>query len=219
MNERDARESVAATARMMARAGLTEGFGHVSVRSGDGFAITGVTPLASTGPDDILLVHDAAEPPSGGEAALETPMHAALYVARPDIHAICRGHSPAAVVWGLRTTDLPLMHGLGGLAGHKVPVHADVRLVRTVDQGSAVAATLGENHSLILRANGCLAVGAIPLEALTRLYFLEERARVANAAPPAIDAVDWGDRFQQGEAELQRAMAWIEVAFGSEASP
>ena len=219
MDERDTRESVAATAQMMARAGLTEGFGHVSMRYGEGFAITSVTPLLVTGPNDVLLVPDMSDPPSGGEAALETPMHAALYAARPDISAVCRGHSPAAVAWGLQTQDLPLLHGLGGLAGRRVGVHPEAELIRTVDQGMAVASTLGNSQSLIIRANGSLAVGASPLEALTRLYFLEERARVAAAAPDDLDPIDWGTRHDNLEAELQRAMAWVAAAFGAEHSP
>ena len=201
---------------MKSGAGLAEAFGHVSARWGNGLAITSTRPFATTGPDDVIVVNDAASPPSGGDGApLETPMHAALYLARPDIGAVCRGHPRAVVAWGVGTADLPLRHGLGALAGERVAVHVDVDLISTLEQGSAVADTLAGDHTVILRANGCLAVGTTPLEALTRLYYLEERARVAMETPGIQTETEWGGRFRHTEAEMPRAMAWVETTFGS----
>lgn len=216
MDERAVRQSVADTARMMSAAGLAEAFGHVSARWGDGFAITSTLPFSIAGPDDVVIVTDTADPPPGGSGApLEIPMHAAVYRARPDVGAICRGHSPAVVVWGTGTAELPLRHGLGALAGNRVSIHPDVDLITTLPQGTAVAATLGDDDAVILRANGCLAVGGSPLEALTRLYFLEERARVAMRAPAGGGEIDWGPRVRHTGAELERAMAWVDATFGS----
>ena len=186
MDERTARAAVAATAQMMESASLAESFGHVSARWGDGFLITSTRPFSVADADDVVRVDHSAAPPSGGRnVPLETPMHAVLYLTRSDIGAVCRGHPPAVVAWGTGTGDLPLLHGLGALAGVTVPVHPDVDLITTPRQAAALAATLGSGSSLILRANGCLAVGAGPLEALTRLYYLEERARVALQRPPS----------------------------------
>jgi ribulose-5-phosphate 4-epimerase/fuculose-1-phosphate aldolase len=95
-----------------------------------------------------------------------------------------------------------------------VAVHPDVDLISTPAQGSALAATLGGDFSVILRANGCLSVGASLSEALTRLYFLEERARVALHAAGSGAGIEWGDRDRHTGAELARAMAWVEAAFG-----
>ena len=217
MDERAVREMVSETAMMMALAGMAEAFGHVSARFGDGFAITSTVPFLSAGPDDVIIVPDAANPPSGGGGApLETPLHAAIYLARSDVGAICRGHSPAVVLWGVGTNDIPLLHGLGALAGERVPVHPDVDLISTLDQGSAVAESLGRDHSVVLRANGCLAVGESLLEALTRLYFLEERARVALEAPTERGEIEWGGRLRHTAAELPRAMAWVEATFDTD---
>lgn len=216
MDEQAVRQSIATTARMMSDAGLAEAFGHVSARWKGGFAITSTLPFAVAGPEDVVFVSDAGDPPSGGAGApLETPMHAAVYLARPDVGAICRGHPPAVVAWGTGIEELPLLHGLGALAGTRVSVHPDTDLVTTVSQGKEVAATLGEDQSVILRANGCLAVGATVLEAVTRLYFLEERARVMMEAPTGAEEIDWGTRLRHTGAELERAMAWFDATFGS----
>ena len=182
MDELAIRIEVANTAVMMSNAGLAEAFGHVSARFEDGFIITTVDPLRTASADRVIVVPDAGSAPSGGGGApLETPMHAQIYLARPDVHAICRGHPESVVAWGVGTKDLPVFHGLGALAGRHVGVHDDVDLITSADQGAGVAASLDEDMSVILRANGCLATGATLLEALTRLYFLEERGRVAMA--------------------------------------
>ena len=110
----------------MSAAGLAEAFGHVSARWKGGFAITSTLPFAVAGPEGVVVVPDAGDPPSGGAGApLETPMHAAVYLARPDVGAICRGHPPAVVAWGTGIEELPLLHGLGALAGTRVWVHPD----------------------------------------------------------------------------------------------
>jgi HCOMODA/2-hydroxy-3-carboxy-muconic semialdehyde decarboxylase len=215
VDEAAIRKAVTDTAHMMVSAGLTEAFGHVSMRWNDGFVITSTLPFTASGPLDAIVVADLADPPSGGGGApLETPMHAAIYLARPDVGAICRGHPPATVLWGVGTGDLPLLHGLGALAGEQVPVHGDVDLISTLAQGAAVAARLGDGHALILRTNGCFAVGETPLESITRLYFLEERARVA-AESSFGGVTDWVDRLRHSAAEMPRAMAWMEATFGS----
>lgn len=203
---------------MLVRAGLVEAFGHVSARMDGGMAITSVRPLGSAAVDDVVLCDDAGVPRTGPgrELPLETALHVAVYRARDDVQAICRGHPPAVVAWGTGTAALPLYHGLGGLAGLLVPVHPDIDLVTNRSRGAAVARTLGDGDAVLLRANGALAVGADLSEAATRLYFLEERARVAGAAPDAepVDAAHWRRRTRHSPAELRRAIRWFVGAFG-----
>jgi ribulose-5-phosphate 4-epimerase/fuculose-1-phosphate aldolase len=217
VKEGDARSALVRTARMMHSAGLAESFGHVSVRHGDGFLITTVEPFLAQSPEGIIHVDDLSDPPSGGgRAPLETPMHAEVYKARADVSAICRGHPPSVVVWGTGIESLPLAHGLGAMAGVGVDVHPDVDLISTPSQGEQVARTLGDADSLILRANGCFSVGTSLLEALTRLYYLEERARVVLDSSNRFLDIDWGGRFRHTGPELNRAMAWFDARFGEE---
>lgn len=215
--EAEVREAVAKTAWIISRAGLAEAFGHVSCRWGSGFAITSVRPFEACGPDDVILVDDLTGTPSGVDGVpIEAPMHAAIYAARSDVEAICRGHPPSVVAWGVGTSDLPLMHGLGAMAGNRVRVHDDIDLISDLDSGTAVAATLGADSCVILRANGCLAVGADLLEAATRLYYLDERARVVLGAPTIEEADGWEARRRHVAAELKRAKAWMAATFGAE---
>lgn len=214
------RSAVATTARMLASSGLAEAFGHVSARTPSGFLITSTSPLFEATADDVIRVESGV--PVGGPtqaAPLEMPMHAAIYDARPDVGAICRGHPPHVVIWGVSAEPLPLLHGLGGMAGRTVRTHPDIELVKTAEAGEAVARTLGDDYCVLLAANGCLAVGADLLEAATRLWFLEDRARVAVQArgagltPITIREYTWDRRLQDSVPELVRAREWMRRTF------
>ncbi len=214
------RSAVASTARLLASSGLAEAFGHVSARTPTGFLITSTSPLFEATADDVIGI-EAGVPVEGPThaAPLETPMHAAIYDARPDVGAVCRGHPPHVVIWGVSSEPLPLLHGLGGMAGRTVRTHPDIELIKTAEAGEAVARTLGDDSSVLLAANGCLAVGADLLEAATRLWFLEDRARVAVQArgagltPITIREYTWDRRLQDSVPELVRAREWMRRSF------
>ena len=214
------RYAVASTARMLASAGLFEAFGHVSARAPTGFLITSTSPLFEATADDVIRI-ESGVPASGptGSAPLEIPMHAAIYDARPDVGAICRGHPPYVVTWGVSAEPLPLLHGLGGMAGRTVRTHPGIELVKTAEAGESVARTLAEDSCVLLAANGCLAVGADLLEASTRLWYLEERARVAvqvrsaGLTPATVREYTWARRLLDSSPELVRAREWMRRSF------
>ena len=214
------RDEVAGVARMLARSGLVEAFGHVSARTETGFVITSVAPMFSATAEEMIVFETGTGPVAGptDRSPLEAPLHAAVYAARTDVVSICRGHPPAVVQWGIRVDDLPLRHGLVLLAGVRVRVHDDSELITRPDQADRVASTLGDDASLILRANGALSVGASPLEAATRLYYLEDVARVATATTtaPDIDTVAGERRLVHSAPELTRAMTWFEARFSDD---
>ena len=112
-------------------------------------------------------------------------MHAAIYEGRRDVQAICRGHGKFASTWAVSSEDLPLLHGLGAISGEIVKNHNDINLITTDDSAKKVVKKLGNEISIILGSNGCLSTGKSLLEAATRLYFLEERARIAIFAKSA----------------------------------
>ena len=218
---RSRRGDVAATARMLASAGLVEAFGHVSARTECGFLITSTRPMSDCRAEDVIAV-DAGVAVDGpvDRLPLEAPIHDAIYRARPGVAAICRGHPPFAVVWGISTERLPLLHGLGGIAGAVVRVHPEIELVKSAEHADRVAATLGDDYSVLLATNGALSVGSDLLEAATRLWFLEERARVVVQARGARFGMEagparlWNLRLEDSGAELVRAKRWMLRTFG-----
>ena len=208
--------AVAAAARLLARMGLVEAFGHVSARAGGGHALTSTRPLAAHDARDVVVVGPGGEAESGpaGECPLELPLHAALYAARPDVGAVCRTHSRHAVAWGSAGRVPPLLHGLGLLAG-EVALHGESDLVADGAAGGRAAASLGAADCLLLRGNGALATGRDLRQALVRAWFLEERARVATDVP---GAEPWGveeveARARHSGAEEVRAWRYLATRF------
>jgi ribulose-5-phosphate 4-epimerase/fuculose-1-phosphate aldolase len=209
---------VAEAARIISGAGLVEAFGHVSVRSGEGFLITATRPLGAAGSDDVHSVDAAGRAPDGAEdVPLEAPMHAAVYAAREDVNAICRTHSPAAVRAGARSEVPPLVHGLGGLAG-EVTLAGRTDLVTDGAAGGEIAESLGNANCLLIRGNGSIATGRSLAEAVVRARYLEERCLVAEG----LEGEDgWRSdllepRARWFEKETTRAWAWLRWRYGGE---
>lgn len=212
-------EQVAYAARLIARAGLVQAFGQVSARREHGFLLTPTTPLAQTRAEDVIKL-DLAGRVTAGEKALcpvEAPLHAAIYSACHDVGAICRTHSPAAVVWASRGEVPPLVHGLGGLSG-VVTFHNEPQLVASTEAGRAAAGDLGAYDCLLMHANGAVCTGAGLPEAVVRAWFLEERARISEQSTRARALTDSEAvlRARHYEAEGQRAWDWLRARFGAE---
>ncbi len=202
---------VADAARIVAGAGLAEAFGHVSARAEDGFLITATRPMGAATADDIHRISVEGLAEDGAEdVPLETPLHAAVYEARPEVGAICRTHSPAAVRAGSAGEVPPLVHGLGILAG-EVRICDRTDLVTYLEAGREVAAALGSGACVLIRGNGSIAVGESLAEAVVRARFLEERCLVGEGLDQgdAILADELAPRSRWSEQEMARSWAWM----------
>ena len=218
-------EAVASVARLLSRAGLVEAFGHVSARSGEGFAITSTSvPLGAAAAADVLsLEGPAARPDAAREGVpegtpLEAPLHAAIYAARPDVGAICRTHSEAAVALGSRGEAPPVVHGLGGLSG-ELALADEPALVVEAGAAASVATALGAADCLLVRANGAVATAPDLERAAVRAWYLEERCRVWLRGEGRARALSEGElleRSRHWDAEAERAWRWLDWRFGSE---
>ena len=92
MFESELKSKVAFTAKMLIKAGLIEGFGHVSLRVKKGFLITSTRPLAKSTSKNVIF-YNILDPPkkSPKDLPLETPMHAAITSwARSNIRRNCK---------------------------------------------------------------------------------------------------------------------------------
>ncbi len=209
---------VVAAARALARAGLVDAFGHVSVRDGDAALITPGVPMAAVASPDQLValpLDDIEDLPAG--APKEAWAHWAIYRRRPDVGAICRGQPGSPLAVAAVADELPAVLGQGAIAGAPVPVFGDSRLVRDRERAVELAAALGEAPSLIMRGNGALATGTTAGRAMARLYLLERSAetwlRAAAAGEPrplpAAEAAAWQ---AAGEELLERLWRHLSAA-------
>lgn len=218
--ELDPGEAVAAIARLLSEAGLVEAFGHVSARDGEDLVITSTAPLGATTAMDTLRMPLAeaalGKPEWAPGSPLEVPMHASIYLARPELNGICRIHSPAAAIVGARNQLPPLLHGLAGQAGALVLVD-EPDLVTDEASGVRFAGALGDADCLLVRTNGALATGTSLARAAVRAWYVEERCRVAlEAGPEAVPftADELQARSKWFGNETLRAWNWLRWRYG-----
>lgn len=166
--------------RRLAETGLVRArSGNVSVRLGDGLAITAAgARLGALDPVDVIAVERLGERPR--QASSETAAHAAVYAARPDVGAVVHTHSPYATAWSTLGVPLPLTleeatyYGMGEI----VPVAAHAPSGST-ELATGAAAALGAAAAVLLTRHGALAVGPDLDAALDVAESLEHQAQVA----------------------------------------
>jgi L-ribulose-5-phosphate 4-epimerase len=177
---------------MLDREGITDGFGHVSVRipGSEAFLTTaGVSPGCAT--VDRLVLLDFTGRYLGGEKSppYEWPIHACIMRARPNVMSVCHTHSKWSSLFSVLKGGLRPIHmyakflPVGG-----PPIYPAAGLVATVERGEALAAVLKDSAAVLLRAHGDAVVGASLDQAILRtiqLAFLGELAHmaVAHGAP------------------------------------
>ena len=165
------RSEVVRCGRLMVARGLVLGTeGNVSARSSSGFVVTpsGV-PYDSVEEEDLIEMDLSGAVLDGRlEPSSEWRVHAAIYRARPDVHAIVHTHSPAATSWSEREQPLDDV-----LVAAFAPTGTEALAENAVEALSTTDAVLLANH-------GAVGVGANLDEALAVCERLEERASRAT---------------------------------------
>jgi ribulose-5-phosphate 4-epimerase/fuculose-1-phosphate aldolase len=181
------RAQVVQACKVMARFRIVEGFGHVTCRvpGSDRIIITPRKALGLVTIGELVELDFDGNKVAGGRPPLEGFMHLAVYKARPDVHAIARGHPRNIAAFAAAARPLPIAHGFGANLGHIVPLHDDIRLVTNPERGAHVASELGSHQGIILRGNGMLAVGQSIPHACVNALFMEETAELQLRAMAA----------------------------------
>jgi ribulose-5-phosphate 4-epimerase/fuculose-1-phosphate aldolase len=179
--------------RILAREGVVDSFGHVSVRHPrwpDRYLLSRARAPDLIEPDDIMEFTLDGTPVSGERKPyLERFIHGALYEARPEISSVVHNHSPSVIPFGVTGTRLkPLLH-LCATMGHEIPVW-DSRhrfgdttlLVENMDMGRDLARMLGARTGALMRGHGCVVVGRSIREAVFVSVYLEINAKLQMEA-------------------------------------
>ena len=121
--------------------------------------------------DDIVELGLDGQPVRDEKRALylERFIHAAIFEARPDIHAVVHAHAEDTLPFGIaQATPLePVIHS-GSFIGANVPVwdiadkFGDTNvLVTNMEQGRDLAKSLGGNNVALMRGHGFASAGAL----------------------------------------------------------
>lgn len=170
------------------REGITDGFGHVSIRvpATDAFlTIAGVSPGCATLDRLILLDLDGRYLGGDKAAPYEWPIHARILRARPEVMSVCHTHSKWSALFSVLKGGLRPIHMYAKFLPVEGPaVYPAAGLIGTVERGEALAATLKNSAAVLLRAHGDAVVGTGIEQAILRtvqLSFLGELAHRAVA--------------------------------------
>jgi L-fuculose-phosphate aldolase len=164
----DLRVALLDAARRTEALGLNHGAtGNLSCRSGSGMLITPTAvPYHRLDPASLVSLAFDGTVNGAGQPSSEWRLHAAVYLARPDIGAVVHTHSRFATTIACLREDLPAIHYMVAETGA-----ASVRCAPYAPFGSdhladlAVAA-LGPSRACLLANHGLVAAGAGLEEAL-----------------------------------------------------
>ena len=181
-------EELVTANRILAREGVVDAFGHVSIRSpgarGRYVMSRARAPECIEADDFIEFTLDGAPLGAGGRKPYaERFIHGAIYEARPDVQAVVHHHSPSVIPFGITGTRLsPVMHMCASM-GSDVPTwdsrtsFGDTNLLVTnMTMARDLAAVLGPRPVALMRGHGCVVAGASLREVVFNSVYLELNA-------------------------------------------
>jgi L-fuculose-phosphate aldolase len=194
-DESGLKDDLTLACRILAAQGQSDAiFGHVAARlpGWDRFWMkpSGIG-LEEVGERDLVLVDFDGRVLAGeGPRHAEYPIHAEVMRARPDVLAVVHTHPRHCIALAARGAELrPVCHEGCFFWPPGVPVFSEFTdLVRTREQGEAVARSLGHARAVFLRNHGVVVVGATVPEACYLAIALERAAEIqllTQSAPEA----------------------------------
>jgi len=189
--------------RILAREGVVDAFGHVSIRHPqrpDRFLMSRSRSPELVTPDDLVEFALDGTPvdPRGRTPYSERFIHGAIYERRADVGAVVHNHSHAVIPYGITPVKLrPVLH-VGAAIGEEVPVW-DIRnrfgdtdmLVVNMAQARDLAATLGANRVALMRGHGCAVAGSTLREVVFTAIYLQVNARLQTEAMNLSNEVEY----------------------------
>ena len=214
MNDFDEQlEQLVTANRILAREGIVDAFGHVSIRHSerpDRYILSQSRAPELVELDDLMEYTLEGDPidQRGRSMYAERPIHGGIYEARDDGMAIVHNHSPTVVPFSVTNTPLRPMFHLAAIIGTELPVW-DIRdnfqdtslLVTTMDQGRDLACCLGGRRVSLMRGHGCVVAGKSIREVVMASVYLQVNAGLLLQSLP-LGEVKY---LSPGEIELMSA--------------
>lgn len=159
------RKKLAMASRMLFHAQLVDYSGHISARmpGKDQFLILPhPVSRATVKPDDMVVADFDGRLVEGKyRAPSEVFMHSRAYKARNDIQSVAHLHNHMIATLSMVDKPFyPASSNPGAFFGPgPLPLYMDPALIHTIEQGDAVAESLGSRDAVMLRGHGSMVVG------------------------------------------------------------
>ena len=187
-------EDLVTANRILARHGIVDSYGHVSIRHPENtkrYLLSRARAPERVESADIMEFTLEGDPVDarGRRPYLERFIHGAIYEARPDVTAVVHNHSPGVIPFGITGTKLkPVMH-MCATIGHDVPIWDQRKkfgdtnlLVDSMKIGRDLAKLLGKGQTALMRGHGSVVVGKNLRETVYTAIYLELNARLQMQA-------------------------------------
>jgi ribulose-5-phosphate 4-epimerase/fuculose-1-phosphate aldolase len=181
-------EELVTANRILAREGVVDAFGHVSIRHpdrSDRFVMSRARAPECIEVDDLMeFTLDGTAIDSTGRATYsERFIHAGVYEARPEVRAVVHHHSPSVIPFGITGTRLrPVMHMCASM-GSDIPTwdsrtrFGDTNLlVTSLEMARDLSAALGNRAVALMRGHGAVVAGGSLREVVFNAVYLELNA-------------------------------------------
>ena len=176
--------------RILAREGVVDAFGHVSIRHPDDpdrYVLSRARAPECIEVADLMAFTLDGTPvdAAGRQPYAERHIHGGIYQLRPEVHAVVHNHSPAVIPFGLTGVPLrPVMHMCASM-GTAVPVwdsrtaFGDTNLLVTNLQMAAdLANALGDRPVALMRGHGCVVAGPSLRDVVFNAIYLQLNAEL-----------------------------------------
>jgi HCOMODA/2-hydroxy-3-carboxy-muconic semialdehyde decarboxylase len=187
-------EELVTANRILAREGVVDSFGHVSIRHPDHpdqFIMSRArAPDCIEVSDFITFGLDGASIDAGDRVPyLERFIHGACYEARPDVQSVVHNHSPSVIPFGVTGCRLrPLLHVCAAM-GHHVGIWDSQEkfgdtdlLVANMEMGRDLAKFLGKDRTALMRGHGAVIVANTLRQAVFTSVYVEVGAKLQMQA-------------------------------------
>jgi ribulose-5-phosphate 4-epimerase/fuculose-1-phosphate aldolase len=188
------KEELVTANRVLAREGIVDSFGHISVRHPDNpqrFLLSRARAPDCIEEADIMefALDGTAVDAQGRAPYLERFIHGAVFEARPDVNSVVHNHSPSVIPFSITNKKLkPLLHMCANI-GHDVPVW-DIHdkfgdtalLVENMDMGRDLARAMGAGRTILMRGHGATVLAGSIRHAVYISIYLELNANLQMQA-------------------------------------
>ena len=187
-------EELVTANRILAREGVVDSFGHVTIRHPDHpdrFLMSRARAPDCVEVSDIVTFALDGTPLDAGDRRpyLERFIHGACYEARPDVQAVVHNHSPSVIPFGVTGCKLrPMLHVCSAM-GHNVGIwdsqdkfgDTDL-LVSDMAMGRDLAKFLGQDRTALMRGHGAVVAAASLREVVFTSVYVEVGAKLQRQA-------------------------------------
>ena len=176
--------------RILAREGVVDSFGHVSVRHPerpDRYLLSRARAPECIEIEDLMEFALDGTPvgivDEGRKPYAERYIHGAVFEARTDVQAVVHNHSPSVIPFSVTRAPLsPLMHMCAGI-GARIPTwdshdrFGDTSLLVTnMDMARDLAKAMAQRPVILMRGHGCVVAGASLREVVFNSIYLQLNA-------------------------------------------